>query len=209
MQILCIGDSNTWGYNPDNGLQHKNRWTKVLGDLLPEHEIIEEGMCGRTVVTVDSFEPAWCGIDALPGIIQAHNCVDIVILMLGTNELKAEFKHDAAYIAEGIGEFIKMLQNPDSWKRGKLPKLLVISPILLGDDILGKDGICTQFDEISLRESKQMAGAIENICKQYHVEFMDASQYVRASLTDAIHLDEEGHIQLGHAIYNKLNDLLR
>lgn len=204
MQILCIGDSNTWGYNPQNGLQHKNRWTKVLENLLPEHEIIEEGMCGRTVVTVDPFEPAWCGIDALPGIIQAHNCVDIVILMLGTNELKAEFKHDAAYIAEGIGAFIKMLQNPDSWNGGRIPKLLVVSPILLGDDILGKDGICTQFDEMSLRESKQMAGAIENICKEYHVEFMDASQYARASLTDAIHMDEENHIKLAHAIYEKI-----
>lgn len=204
MQILCIGDSNTWGYNPENGLQHKNRWTKVLGDLLPEHEIIEEGMCGRTVLTVDSFEPAWCGIHALPGIIQAHNAVDIVILMLGTNELKTEFKHNAAYIAEGIGEFIKMLQNPDSWKSGRLPKLLVISPILLGDDILGKDGICTQFDEMSLKESKQMAGAIENICKKYQVEFMDGTKYARASLTDAIHMDEENHIKLAHAVYEKI-----
>lgn len=204
MQILCIGDSNTWGYNPENGLQHKNRWTKVLGDLLPEHEIIEEGMCGRTVLTVDSFEPAWCGIHALPGIIQAHDSADIVILMLGTNELKAEFKHNAEYIAQGIGSFIKMLQNPDSWNCRRIPKLLVVSPILLGDDILEKDGICTQFDEMSLRESKQMAGAIENICKQYHVEFMDGAKYARASLTDAIHMDEENHIKLAHAIYEKI-----
>ncbi|MGN0155049.1 MAG: GDSL-type esterase/lipase family protein [Lachnospiraceae bacterium] len=207
MQILCIGDSNTWGYNPENGLQQSNRWTMILAGLMPENEIIEEGMCGRTLLTVDPFEPQWCGIDALPEIIAAHKTADMVIVMLGTNELKAEFRCSAEYIAEGIEAFIKVFQNPQSWANGRLPKILIISPILLGDEIVGKGGICTQFDKTSLEESKRMAAAISNICKRYGVEFMDAAKYAKVSLTDAIHMDEANHVKFGNAIYKKLCEM--
>lgn len=53
MRILCIGDSNTWGFNPENRLRHKRRWTKILAELMPEDEIIEEGLCGRTLVSME------------------------------------------------------------------------------------------------------------------------------------------------------------
>lgn len=204
MQILCIGDSNTWGYNPRNGLQHKNRWTRILAGFMPADEIIEEGMCGRTLLSVDSFDPQWCGIDALPGIIAAHKAADIVVVMLGTNELKSDFKGSAEYIAEGIEEFIKMLRNPYLWETGKLPKLLIVSPVVLRDEIVGKGGICTQFDKTSLEQSKRMAGAILTVCRKHGVEFMDAARYAEASLTDAIHMDEANHEKLGNAIYKKL-----
>ena len=60
MRILCIGDSNTWGYNPENGWRHENRWTKVLQKLMPENEIVEEGMNGRTLLSVDPFIKERC-----------------------------------------------------------------------------------------------------------------------------------------------------
>lgn len=208
MQILCIGDSNTWGYNPENGLQHKNRWTRILAERMPEDEIIEEGMCGRTLLSVDSFDASWCGIEALPGIIAAHRTADVVILMLGTNELKSDFGGGAAYIAKGIERFLEMLQTLHSWEGEHIPQLLVVSPILLGDDIVGKGGICADFDETSLEQSKLMAKAISKVCEKYNVEFMDGAEYAKASLKDAIHMDEKNHEKLGKAIYNKLQEML-
>lgn len=208
MQILCIGDSNTWGYNPEDGSQHTNRWTKVLAGLMPENKIIEEGMCGRTLLTVDPYEPQWCGIDTLPGIIDAHKTADIVVVMLGTNELKTEFKCSAEYIAQGIEAFVKMLQNPYSWESGRIPRILIVSPILLRDEIVVKGGICDQFDKNGLEQSKQMAQKIRNVCESYGVEFMDAARFAEASLTDAIHMDEVNHIKLGNAIYQKLCEII-
>ena len=57
MRILCFGDSNTWGYTPGSGLRNPNRWTRVLKDLLPEYEIIEEGLNARKLCTLDPTEP--------------------------------------------------------------------------------------------------------------------------------------------------------
>ena len=65
MRILCIGDSNTWGYNPVNGQRFEKRWTKVLSELMPENEIIEEGLNGRTLTSVDPVFKERCGIKGL------------------------------------------------------------------------------------------------------------------------------------------------
>ena len=61
MRILCIGDSNTWGYNPVNGRRFEKRWPKILGEMMPDSEIIEEGLCGRTVISRDDEQPERCG----------------------------------------------------------------------------------------------------------------------------------------------------
>lgn len=204
MRILCIGDSNTWGYNPRNGMQHDKRWTRVLAELMPENEIIEEGMCGRTFLSVDPFIPQRCGVDALPGIIERNQSVDLVIVMNGTNELKSDFNRSIEYLTEGVETFIKMLQNPYSWNDGNVPKLLMISPILIREEVLYRGGICDAFDEKSLELSRCMADIISKICEKYEVAFMDAAKYAKASLVDAIHMDEENHEKLAKAIGERL-----
>lgn len=209
MRILCIGDSNTWGYNPRNGMQHSRRWTKILADLMPENEIIEDGMCGRTFLSMDSDIPQRCGVDTLPEIIQHNQSVDFVIVMNGTNELKIEFDRSRKYLEEGVETFIKMLQNPYSWKENCVPKLLMVSPILIREEVLYKGGICEAFDEESVRLSNCMADIVSKMCEQYDVEFMDAAQYAEASLVDAIHMDEENHEKLGKAIYEKVKQIVK
>lgn len=62
MRILCIGDSNTWKYNPKNCLRFQKRWTKILSGLLPNDEIIEEGLNGRTLTSKDPHVKERCGI---------------------------------------------------------------------------------------------------------------------------------------------------
>ena len=76
MRILRIGDSNTWGFDPNTGLRHKNRWTRQLMALRPQDEIIEEGMNGRTFAFDDPFTPGRNGLRALDMLLMSHEPAD-------------------------------------------------------------------------------------------------------------------------------------
>ena len=205
MRIICIGDSNTWGYDPVDGFRHNNRWTRVLANLMPEHEIIEEGLNGRTILSVDPYMPERCLIHNLKLILMSHKPVDMVVLMVGSNELKNTFPCTAKYIAQGIEECVKIILDKNMWDRFNVPKLLVVSPILIRDEMVTNGGaFADEFDETSVRESKFLAGEYKKICEKYQLEFMDASLYAEASLVDNLHMDEENHNKLGKAIYQQI-----
>ncbi|MBE5944980.1 MAG: GDSL family lipase [Lachnospiraceae bacterium] len=205
MRILCIGDSNTWGYDPVDGFRHKKRWTTVLAKLMPEHEIIEEGLNGRTILSIDPFMPERCVINGLRMILMSHKPVDMVILMLGTNELKNIFPCKASFIAQGIEECVKIILDKDMWERFNVPEILVVSPILIRDEMVTNGGaFATEFDQASVRESKLVAGELKKVCEKYKIEFMDGAQYAEASLIDNIHMDAENHKKLGEAMYSKI-----
>ena len=209
MRILCIGDSNTWGYNPVDGFRHKNRWTRVLAGLMSEHEIIEEGLNGRTILSIDPYMPERCLIHNLKLILMSHKPVDMVILMVGSNELKNIFPCTAKYIAQGIEECVKIILDKNMWDRFNVPKLLVVSPILIRDEMATNGGaFAMEFDETSVKESKLLAGEIKTVCEKYETTFMDASQYAEASLVDNLHMDEENHMKLGQAIYDKIKEIV-
>ncbi len=204
MRILCIGDSNTWGYNPVNGRRFEKRWPKILGEMMPDSEIIEEGLCGRTVISRDDEQPERCGIDSLRMLLMSHAPVDLVIVMLGTNEFKSVFHANARYIAKGIRAYIRTIKNPFLWEKTYIPRLLVISPILLRDNIQEREEFYTGFDAYSLIQSQKLAEETARICESYQVDFMDAADYAQASETDGIHMDEENHRKLAQAVYEKI-----
>lgn len=207
MRYLCIGDSNTWGYNPEDGLRHKNRWTKVLADKMPEHQIIEEGLNGRTILSDDLFMPERKGISGLKMMLMTHKPVDCVIIMLGTNELKKSFVGTAEYIAGGIEEFLKIILDEALWDRFKVPEVLVVSPTLIRDELITNGDVFGEFDEKSVIESKKMADEIKKVCDRYNVEFLNAADYAEASLLDNIHMNGENHIRLAEGIYGKLQTM--
>ena len=93
--VLCFGDSNTFGTNPAKpGTRHPldARWTGRLAELLgPEWRMVEEGMGGRTSVFDDPLEPHRSGLEALPIALQSHRPLDYAVVMLGTNDLKEIF----------------------------------------------------------------------------------------------------------------------
>ena len=206
MRILCIGDSNTWGYNAETGLRFEARWTRVLQSLLKEDEIIEEGLNGRTFAFVDPFCKERCGLDILPSILRSQDPIDLVIVMLGTNDLKVVFHAHAKAIAKGACNFIREIQNPVYYNY-PVPKILMVSPILLGEDLVEKQGPYGDFDRTSLEQAKGLAQEIKEVCKTYSVDFMDAAQYAQASGFDCIHMDEENHFKLAIAMRNKIEEL--
>lgn len=145
--VLCFGDSNTWGYDPDASfgssfpLRHPYdvRWTGVLArELGAGWRVVEEGQNGRTTVFEDPLVPHRRGRDYLPAALESHKPLDAVVLMLGTNDLKAVFSAPATQIAEGAGVLAKMILGSDAGPLAQAPhsprppKLLLIAPAAVG-----------------------------------------------------------------------------
>ena len=106
-KILCYGDSNTWGYNPHTELRYPRavRWTGVLQrGLGPAYHVIEEGLNGRTTVWDDPIEGYKSGKEYLVPCLETHKPMDLVVIMLGTNDLKHRFSLTAFDIATGRRE---------------------------------------------------------------------------------------------------------
>lgn len=203
MNILCFGDSNTYGYKPDGTgrFDETIRWTSLLQKKLgTDHRIIEEGLCGRTTVFSDELREGRRGLDTIGIAVESHNPVDLLILMLGTNDCKTRYNASAAIIAKGLEQTIIKARKNASQDF----ELLIISPIHLGKGV-GEEGFDPEFDERSELVSKHLAAEYKKIALQYQATFLDASTVAVPSETDREHLDESGHAALAEAIYHTIH----
>ena len=175
INILCFGDSNTFGTNPKGGRHSWNtRWPGRLQVLLgPEYYVIEEGMGGRTTVWDDPLEPGRCGIQALPMALQSHKPLDLVILFLGTNDCKAHFHASPRVITKGMENLCHTVQGFDYGEGYKKPKILVISPIHIGNDM--EHCPYVSFDETAPGKSMALAPLYQELAKAEGCLFLDAA----------------------------------
>ena len=119
-QILCFGDSNTYGLIPGTTNQRYGwgtRWTSILDDKVRTkgYRVIEEGLCGRTTVFDDPFRTERRGTEMLPAILESHRPVDTIVLMLGTNDCKSVYSATPEVIGQGIEQLLDQINtvNPD------------------------------------------------------------------------------------------------
>ena len=210
-RIICFGDSNTWGYNPINGSRYdeNTRWPMVLQKLLgDEYQIIEEGQNGRTIANADPWE--WgckCGMDYIIPMVESQKPFDILIIMLGSNDLKAKFHLPAGDIAGSLQNMLMKTKSFLQYQCGIQPKILIVSPPYLGDG-LASSTFAPFFDvDTVIENSKQLARWYELVAKQFDCEFMDAAAFCRAGEADSLHLMEDGHRQLAEAIYEKIREM--
>jgi len=204
--ILCYGDSNTWGYIPGTGNRYPRqvRWTGVLQNLLGEKfHVIEEGLNGRTTVMDDPTRIAKNGQPYLRPCLDSHAPIDLVVLMLGTNDTKHRFGLSPFDISEGVAMLVNIIQQSATGLNNRAPAILLVSPVVL-DPAPEKSALF----EGAAQKSRELAGHIENVAKNTRCAFLDASLHARVSPTDGIHLDEEGHQALGHAIAEKIQHLV-
>lgn len=205
--VLCFGDSNTWGYDPDASFgtpfpvrhPHDVRWTGVLArELGAGWRVIEEGQNGRTTVFADPHTPYRKGLDYLPAALESHKPLDAVVLMLGTNDLKAIFSAPTTQIAEGAGVLAKMILTSDAGPDARAPKLLLVAPAAVGSFALlpdleekfaGAEAKAKRFPMLYLRIADTLGCA-----------FLNAQDHVQPSRTDGLHFDAAGHLALGRAI---------
>jgi lysophospholipase L1-like esterase len=205
-QILCYGDSNTWGFNPANGARHPfaSRWTSVLAHALGAgYHIIPEGMNGRTTVFEDPVEPGRNGLEYLLPCLVSHKPLDAVVIMLGTNDTKERFGLLAVDIALGMKRLVKLVQSSDCGPRGKAPRVGIIAPAHVNPAIVS--GVFTGGPVRSALLAQEFA----NVAKELGCAFLDASLFVSCSMPDGIHLDASGHRTLGTEVARWiLSDLL-
>lgn len=165
--ILCYGDSNTYGYNPVNGLRYPKdvRWTGVLQKLLGEqYAVIEEGCNGRTTVFEDIAEPWKAGLGYLKPCLNTHKPIDFVIMMLGSNDLKRMFHASAKEIADGAEQLVSIIKEFTKEKQGFMPKVILVSPPEIGADIATSE-FARSFDEDAIERSKELPVFYEKIAK--------------------------------------------
>ncbi|MBR1931287.1 MAG: arylesterase [Lachnospiraceae bacterium] len=205
-QIVCFGDSNTWGLIPDGHHERFSwgeRWTSILQERLGNEEfhVIEEGLCGRTTVFHDEFRRGRCGVKALPMILESHYPIHIIVLMLGTNDCKTLFHASAEIIGKGIEKLLEVIRV-----YAKDSKVLLISPIHLGERVF-EEGFDPEFDRRSVEESRRLKKVYEKIASQYGIDFLAASDYAVPSEIDMEHLNKEGHERIAKAIYEKIQNM--
>lgn len=204
MNILCFGDSNTYGYRPDGTgrFDEKTRWTCLLQKKFGNrHRIIEEGLCGRTTIFSDAFREGRRGLDQIGITIETHNPIDLLILMLGTNDCKTHFNASSKTIAKGLIQVVEKAKKYSSQPF----ELLIISPIHLGNGV-GDDDFDPEFDLASEQVSRQLAQEYRKVATHYHAGFLDASKIALPSEIDREHLDESGHAALADAIYKTITE---
>lgn len=211
-QVLCYGDSNTWGHNPQTQLRHEKnvRWPGVLAELLgSDYNVVECGISGRTTVFDDPFYDCRNGRKGLGYALQTHMPIDVLIINLGTNDLKFTTSDGAA---RGISILLHEAIHasiPNRTAPVLVPgaMILVISPILLAADIEQKrPGVMPAG---SYEESTRFAPLYWDVCQQYGVEFLDAAEYAEPSPTDCIHMEADSHKRLAYAVYEKLQSMMK
>lgn len=204
IRILCYGDSNTWGYI--SGSDHKRygeeRWTRILSKKLGDKfEIIEEGLNSRTLLSNDPRpgKEGKNGYEYLIPCLDTHDPIDLVIIMLGTNELKYSYNKNAEEIGMMFEEyFVKTILNRKSQIEEKYPKLLIITPPIVNEDAecFGNDNKYKGATE----KSKKLNAIYKKIAEKYNCYFLSNDELETGS--DGIHLKQESHQKLAYSIEN-------
>ena len=201
--VLCFGDSNTHGTiamrTPADRRRHPAhaRWPSVMAaDLGDGWEVIAEGHPGRTSVFVDPIEgPHKNGQLALPALLESHRPIDLVIVMLGTNDLKARFGVGAGDIALGVQRLVVEIRRCDCGPDGAAPRVLVAAPVSVVET-----GIFTDIFAGAAVKSLALPAELREMADRQGVAFADMNAVARVDPVDGIHLDTEAHAAIGRAM---------
>jgi lysophospholipase L1-like esterase len=209
--ILCYGDSNTWGQTPDKTGRRRPsniRWTGVLQkNLGAGYGIVEEGLSSRTTDLDYAKKPGRNGRTYLEPCLDSHAPLDIVILMLGTNDFKIEFNRSTAEIAEAVRELVELIQEKTAKYDGDPAKIVLVSPILIdGNAPRIKEWYTAHYDENSVKKSQELANFLQKVAEDTDCHFVDAAQVAKAG-EDGIHLDEASHPALGDFLARHIRKL--
>lgn len=204
--IVCYGDSNTWGADPAGSgrFGYDARWTGVLRiELGDGHRVVEEGLNGRTTLIDDPVRLWRNGRDYLMPCLESHQPIDLITIMLGTNDLKLRFNRSASDIAESAGALAQLAAQSPFGVNGAGPKVLLIAPPPVT--------LLTRMDEMfegAVDKSRKFARYYSETAERRGVGFLDAGAVIRSSDLDGIHFDAMAHAKLGKAVAAKAREML-
>ncbi|MCY6382458.1 SGNH/GDSL hydrolase family protein [Hoeflea prorocentri] len=211
--ILCFGDSLTWGWipvvegAPTYRYPFKDRWTGAMAGRLGDgYSIIEEGLSARTTSADDPNEPRVNGSAYLPSALASHLPLDLVIIMLGTNDTKSFFRRTPYEIAYGMSKLVGQVLTSGGGI-GTLypaPKCLVIAPPPLTP--MPHPYFQGMFGG-SHEKSAELGSQYEAMADFLKVEFLNAGDVITTDGCDGIHFTAENNHDLGRAVAAKVKDI--
>lgn len=201
--ILCYGDSNTHGTKPllQSGSLHRfeeqGRWPGVLRDRLGAGwRVIEEGLPARTTVHDDPIEGRHKnGLAYLQPCLESHLPLDLVVVMLGTNDLKTRFSVTAADIASSVEVLLREVLARNVGFGGGTPGLLLIAPVPIEEV-----GFLGAIFKGAAAKSRELAPLYGQVAARHGAAFLDAGSIVHVSPIDGIHFEDDQHRLLGEAV---------
>lgn len=208
--VLAYGDSNTHGTVPMATLEDQGRfspaerWPGVCAAALGSGwRMIEEGLPGRTTVHPDPIEGAHKnGLAILPAILETHRPIDLVVLMLGTNDLKQRFSVTPLDIGVSVSKLLDALGQSRSGPKSNRPRLLVVAPMPIEEV-----GCLAGMFEGGAAKSRRLAAEVARVAALYGADFLDAGEVITVSEIDGIHFDAAAHAALGRAIAAKIGEM--
>ncbi|TDP01891.1 SGNH/GDSL hydrolase family protein [Marinomonas balearica] len=195
--ILCYGDSLTWGAVPNGGRYMKQlRWTSILDELLDkEHQVINFGLPGRTTLWEDPFRDGRVGVTYIQAALETFGPVDVLIIMLGTNDLKRHFNVGAFEAAKGVEKIIEKARMPNS-QDFPAPNIIVVAP----PNIMSPTGDMAETFSGAVEKSQYFHQHYQNMAMNNDCLFLNAAGVLQASQADGVHLDTNGNKLLAEAL---------
>ena len=204
--ILCYGDSNTWGWNPvtQSRYARPERWPGVLRQALGDgYLVIEEGLNGRTTVWDDPIEGYKNGKEYLIPCLETHKPIDLVIVMLGINDLKMRFGVPACDVAAGAGVLVDIVTKSETGPGDGAPKVLLIAP-----PPIAKLSDFAEMFEGGAAKSKMLSRHFRHVAEERGCALLEASEIIVSSVVDGIHLDLSEHRKLGEAVAARVRKMI-
>ncbi|AZL59963.1 hydrolase [Tabrizicola piscis] len=199
--LLLFGDSNTHGTLPVRALgqsgrfAREDRWSTRLARLLPGWEVIAEGHPGRTTLHDDPVEGAHRnGLTVLPALLESHRPADVVLLMLGTNDLKERFSVNAGDIALSLERLVRVILASGCGPEGGAPGVLLVAP-----PPIEEVGCLAGMFAGGAAKSRALAAEVQEAAGRLGVPFLDAGKVVQVSPIDGIHYGPEANPALAEA----------
>lgn len=207
-RILFYGDSNTWGYRPD---QENARypdgmnWVDQLAQLLPEKEyrLFNEGLCGRTTGYEIPEEPGRNGLIYFPIALSTIDPIDLVVIMLGTNDRRLRVTPQES--AKCLERYIHITRAPALWFGKKTPEILLIAPAPVCRQALDTK-YSYLWDERAIKDSCELGKHYKALAEQYGCAFLDCAGLCETG-EDGVHLSADGHRLLAGAAAEKIRTI--
>ena len=191
--VLFYGDSNTWGYqgdDPMHRLDADKRYTGVVAAQFPDVHFIEEGLCGRTICSTDPIDYGRNGMAMLPALLATHDPLDVIVIMLGTNDSKTMYGHSPFTISDAMDRTIKLMQSPLLWSNTmQKPQILLVAPPKMGEN-LADSVYYGMFNESSAALIRALPARFRTLAEKYGCAFVDGSAVTAAKCSDQIHLTQ-------------------
>lgn len=208
--IVCFGDSNTYGYDAVSNARfcEEERWTCLLSDFLGKGYLIrEEGMSGRTTVFEDPLFEGLSGISSIHSVLMTHSPISLLIIMLGTNDVKQRFSATAENIAQGLDRLVTKAMHTPCWK--DKPNILIMAPPPIRDVYKISD-VANKMGEGCHTKSAKLPELYQKLAKEKGLHYLDISTISGVSMCDfdGMHLTLESHMALAKHLAAYIPDLV-